>query len=104
MLATKLATKKLEARVARVAELSGITVERWLLGVIETAVSNDESHFAEMADRGQAERDVDRTQFGRASDELKNLSSGTLDELARIVAQARIQGRQEGAAPSRRAR
>lgn len=95
MLATKLATKKLEARVAKVAKQSGITVERWLLGAIEAAVANDEAHFAEMADREAAERDVDRGQFGRAANQLRNLNPGTVDELVRIVADARMQGREE---------
>lgn len=103
MLATKLATKKLEARVARAAKQSGITVERWLLGVIESAVANDEAHFAEMADREQAEAAVDRGQFARASNQLRNLSDGTLAELVRIVATARLLGREEGAR-GRRAR
>ncbi|HKY40709.1 MAG TPA: hypothetical protein VJN18_32465 [Polyangiaceae bacterium] len=97
MLATKLSTKKLEARVARVAKSSGITVERWLLGVIETAVANDESHFAEIVDREAVEAAVDRGQFGRASNQLRNLRPGTVDELVRIVAAARMRGREEGA-------
>lgn len=90
----KLTAKQLK-RINRVAGKSGISADHWLKGVIDCALANDEAHFAEMADREKAEKEVDRLQFSRLSSELKGLRTGTVDLLVRTVADARMQGREE---------
>lgn len=94
-------TKKQMARIAKIATKSGITTDRWLSAVVDCALANDEAHFAEMADRDAAEKAVDRLQFSKLSLHLSNLPGGVIDQLVRVVASARLQGRAEAARVSR---
>lgn len=64
---------------------------------MDSALANDESHWREMADREQVEREVDRKQFGVASHHLRNLPDSTVNQLVRLVADARMQGREDAA-------
>lgn len=88
-------TRKQMARIAKIAKLSNCTVQHWLDGVINSAIYADEGHFAEMAERESAAKAVDRSQFSRLAGELRNLSSPAIDQLVRVVADARMQGRAE---------
>lgn len=90
------------ARIAKMAEASDLTIERWLTLAVLNACTVDEAHWQELEAREQIRFEIDREQFARLSLSFRSLPPRAIDRLVDVLVRAQEKGRRDGSASALR--